>query len=81
LLKTIEKYSRVLTLLVMGRGQKFLTQVSLGQFYVAQVGSAILGLGLGLENFPLKSQFLKKISLWIKNLIGLGQKLPVSKKG
>jgi len=32
---------------VMGLGQK------LGQFFVAQVGSAIFGLGLDLENFPL----------------------------
>jgi len=38
--------------LVMGTDQNFLIQVGLGQFFVGQVGSAIFGLGLGLENFP-----------------------------
>jgi len=36
----------------MGLGQKNLTRVGLDQFFVARVGSAIFGLGLGLENFP-----------------------------
>jgi len=38
--------------LVMGLGQKFLTQVGSGQFFVARVRPAIYGLSLNLENFP-----------------------------
>jgi len=38
--------------LVMGPVQIFLTRELLGQFFVARVRSVIVGLGLGLENFP-----------------------------
>jgi len=55
----------------MGLGQKFLTQV----------GSAIYGLGLGLKNFPLKMSIFQFFALWVKNLFGLGQKLPGSRVG
>jgi len=37
-------------------GQNFLTQVGSGQIFIARIGSVIFGLGLALENFPLKSQ-------------------------
>jgi len=40
----------LLFILVMDLGQKKLTQVGSGQFFVARVGPAIYG--LGLENFP-----------------------------
>jgi len=36
----------------MGPGQIFLTWIESGQFFAAQVGSAIYGLGLNSENFP-----------------------------
>jgi len=66
----------------MGPGQKILTQVGLGQFFMARVGSAIYGLGLNLENFPLKYQIFQFFSLQAKkNLFGLGQKVPGSKAG
>jgi len=38
--------------LVMGPGQNFLIQVTLGQFFVTPVRLTIYGLGLDLENFP-----------------------------
>jgi len=38
----------------MGPGQNFFTGVRSVQFFVARVGSAIYGLGLNFENFPLK---------------------------
>jgi len=38
--------------LVMGPGQKFLTQVGSGQLFVARVRSAIYGLVLNWENIP-----------------------------
>jgi len=50
------------------------------QFFVAQVGSAIYGLGLGLENCPKNIRFFnffpsaQKKSLWVS-----GQKVPGSK--
>jgi len=45
-------------------------------------GSAIFGLGMGLENFPLKSQNISIFPpLAQKNLFGLGQKVPGSKVG
>jgi len=46
--------------LVMGPGQKFLTLV----------GSAIFGLGLDLENFPLKIPNFSIFSLRIKKYLG-----------
>jgi len=42
---------------VVGPIQNFLTRVGSGQFFVAQFGSAIYGLGL-FENFSLKCQIL-----------------------
>jgi len=50
----------------MGPGQKFLTWVGSGQFFVAQVGSAIFG--LGLENFPQKSQIFQFFSFRVKKI-------------
>jgi len=65
----------------MGSGLKTLTWVRSGQFFAARVGSAIFGLGLGLENFPQKSQIfkffsprVKKIALgWVKKYPGQSQ--------
>jgi len=61
--------------LVIGLGQNFLTRVGYVQIFDARVGSAIFGLGWGLENFPSKSQIFQKISS------GRGQKVPKSKPG
>jgi len=49
-------------------GKKILPQVRLGQYFVAQVGSANFGLGLALENFSLKSQIFKFFALWVKKI-------------
>jgi len=66
----------------MGPGQNILTRGGSGQFFVAQVMSAIYGLGLNLENFPLKmSNFSIFFHSSQKNLFGLGQKVPGSKAG
>jgi len=66
----------------MGPGQKFLTRVGSGQFFVARVGSAIYGLGLNFENFPLK---MSNLSIFFhsdkKNCFWLGQKVPGLKPG
>jgi len=43
-----------------------------GSKFLAQVGSAIFGLGLRLENFSLKSQIFQFFSLWL-NKISLGR--------
>jgi len=44
------------------------------QIFGARVGSAIFGLGLGLENFPTKSQIFQFFALWVKkNLDWSGQ--------
>jgi len=57
--------------LVMGPGQKFLTQVGSGQFLVARVVSVIYGLGLDSPKtvkFIIFSLSVKKISLgWSKS--------------
>jgi len=64
----------------MGPGQKFVTQVALGQFFVAQVGSTIFG--LDLENFPYKSQIFQFFSRRVKKkCFESGQKVPGSKPG
>jgi len=42
-----------------------------GQFFVAQVGSAIYGLGLNLENFPQNINFFLRVKT---NLFGSGKK-------
>jgi len=47
----------------MGPGQKFLTRVGSGQIFIGQDGLAICGLGLDLENFPLKCQIFHIFSL------------------
>jgi len=48
----------------------------------SQVGSAIYGLGLNLENFPYKCQIFQFFSFRVKkNLFGSGQKVPGSKAG
>jgi len=62
----------------MGPGQKsFVARVRL-----VQVGSAIFGLGLVLENFALTSQIFQFFALWVKKIsLGLGQKVPGSKPG
>jgi len=39
-----------------------------GQYFVVRVGSAIFGLDIGLENFPLKSQFFN-FSLPVKKYL------------
>jgi len=50
--------------LVMGPGQKFLTRVRSGQFFVGWVVSAIYG--LGFENFPtIFYPSGQKKSLWV----------------
>jgi len=63
----------------MGPGQKFLTRVGSGQFFVVRVGvrSAIYCLGSNLENFPFQFFFPSGK----KNLFGSGQKVPGSKAG
>jgi len=51
-------------------------------FDPGRVGSAIYGLGLNLENFPLKLQIFQFFSLRIKkNLFRLAQKVPGLKAG
>jgi len=51
-------------------------------FFVAWVRSAIDALGLGLESFPYKYQIFQFFPFGvIKNLFGLGQKVPGSKAG
>jgi len=69
----------------MGQGQKFLTQVRPDQFFVLRldrVGPVIYGLGLNLENFPLKtSNFSIFFPLDKKNIFGLGHKVAGSKGG
>jgi len=53
----------------MGPGQNFdRGRVRLGQFFVAQVGSAIYG--LGLENSPLKMLNFPVFSGWVKKYLG-----------
>jgi len=51
-------------------------------FDPGRVESAIHGLGLNLENFPLKYQIFQFFSLRIKkNIFGSGQEVPGSKAG
>jgi len=64
---------------MFGSGQKILTRVRSGQFFVAQAGSAIHILGLGLEISPKKVKFFSFFPSGKKNLFGLGQKVPGSK--
>jgi len=62
----------------MGPGQNFLPRMS--PLFVARVGSAIFG--LGLENFPSKSQILQFFSRRVKrNCFWVGQKVPGLKMG
>jgi len=47
-----------------------------------RVLSAIFGLGMDLENFPLKRQIFQFLALQVKqNFIGLGRKVPGSEPG
>jgi len=65
--------------LVMGPGLKILTQVGLGQFFVARVG---LGQPFMVWGCFGKHQILQFFSLRVKkNLFGLGQKVPGSEAG
>jgi len=70
---------------VIGAGQKFLTWVGPGQFFVAQVGSGRvnhLWFGVGFGKFPLKCLIFQIFSLRVKkNLFRLGQKAPELKAG
>jgi len=51
-------------------------------FDLGWVGLAIYGLGLNLENFPLRRQIFQFFSLRVKkNLFGLGRKVPGLKAG
>jgi len=45
-----------------------------GSIFVAQVGSAIFSLGLGLENFPKKSQIFKKKFNRVKKMLWVWSK-------
>jgi len=42
--------------------------MGLGQKYLTRVRSAIFGLGLALENFPLKSRFFQIFALQVKEI-------------
>jgi len=58
----------------MGVDQNVLTWVGSGQIFVALVALAIFGLGLG--NFPYKSQIFHYFPFQVtKDLIGSGQKV------
>jgi len=53
-----------------------------GKFFLTQVGSAIFGLGMDLENFPWKCQIFQFFALRVKkNVIGSGRKVPRSELG
>jgi len=58
----------------MGPGQKFLTCVWLGQFFVALGWVSHLWLGFGFGKFPLKIANFSIFFLQIKKLFGSGQK-------
>jgi len=66
----------------MGPGQNFLTRFGSGQFFCGLGWVAIYGLGLNLENFPLKMSNLSTFfHLCQKNLFESGRKVPGSKAG
>jgi len=47
------------------------------QSFVARIGSAVFGLGSGLENFPLKSQIFQFFSVRVKKIaLGWVKKYP-----
>jgi len=70
-------------IVVMSTGQKILTRVGSGQFFCCSgwVGSAIFGLGFGLENFPPKSQILQFFPFGEKKLPQVGSKSTWVKDG
>jgi len=74
-----------LQILVMGAGQKYLTWVGSGQFFVARVKLgrvSHLWFGFEFQKFTLKmSNFSIFFPLGKKNCLGLGQKVPGLKPG
>jgi len=63
-------------MIVMGPGEKFLTWVESGQFFVVRVGPGrVSHLWFGFGKFPLKMSNFSIFSLWVKNnIFGLGQR-------
>jgi len=59
----------------MDPGQNFFTWIGSNFCCSDQVESAIFGLGLALENFPLESQVFQFFALWIKKSHWVGSKL------